>query len=362
MAIGVTEIFADLTSSVDISKAKSLGENQGASFEGIKPAGKFLIGDEQGKSWRKATNSTGSSNKAVLKRYRNASDITRRPRNVWLIDFFGMSENEASQYEEPYAFLLANVKPSREVNRDAFSKKFWWLHQRPRAEMRSAIKGRHRYIATPRHSKFRLFVWLEVSTLPDSALVAIVSESDYFFGILHSRLHESWALRMGTWLGKGNDPRYTPTSTFETFPFPWPPGQEPSESEDPLVAEIAHWARELNDWRGAWLNPPREGMYAGLGAAYDKMVKKRTLTNLYNGLVYYRETVKAGHFFDDAEFEKVTRKSVSRAEIQELDDIHTALDLAVLDAYGWSHDLNEEQILERLLALNLARAAAQEES
>lgn len=38
---------------------------------------------------------------------------------------------------------------------------------------------------------------------------------------------------------------------------------------------------------------------------------------------------------------------------------HTTLDRAVLDAYGWPHHLTDEQILERLLALNLARAAAQ---
>lgn len=62
------------------------------------------------------------------------------------------------------------------------------------------------------------------------------------------------------------------------------------------------------------------------------MVKKRTLTNLYNGLVCYRETVKAGTPFARTEFDKVTRKSVSRAAIHELDDFHTPLDRAVLDA------------------------------
>ncbi len=60
--------------------------------------------------------------------------------------------------------------------------------------------------------------------------------------------------------------------------------------------------------------------------------------------------------WDQAEFRKVTRGSVSRAEVQELDDIHAALDNAVLDAYGWPHDLSDEEILERLLALNLERA------
>ena len=96
-------------------------------------------------------------------------------------------------------------------------------------------------------------------------------------------------------------------------------------------------------------------MYAGLGDAYEKMLKKRTLTNLYNGLEYYRDWVKAGEQFEQAEFDKVTRGSASQAEIQELDDIHTALDHAVLDAYGWPHNLSDEQILGRFLLLNLDR-------
>jgi hypothetical protein len=45
-------------------------------------------------------------------------------------------------------------------------------------------------------------------------------------------------------------------------------------------------------------------------------------------------------------------------EIETLDSIHTTLDHAVLDAYSWPHALSDEQILERLLALNLQRAAA----
>ena len=49
---------------------------------------------------------------------------------------------------------------------------------------------------------------------------------------------------MGTWLGDGNDPRYTPTTCFETFPLPWPPGQEPTA--DRRVQAIADAAKELD--------------------------------------------------------------------------------------------------------------------
>ena len=160
-------------------------------------------------------------------------------------------------------------------------------------------------------------------------------------------------------------PRYNNTTSFETFPFPWPPGQEPSQTH-PQVAAIAQWARALVQWRETWLNPPPP--VGVIDVAYEKRLKARTLTNLYNGLVYYRSTRGRPQGFqkplgsggavpwDNAEFRQVTRGSVTRAEVQELGDIHTALDNAVLDAYGWPHDLSDEEILERLLALNLERA------
>jgi hypothetical protein len=188
-------------------------------------------------------------------------------------------------------------------------------------------------------------------------LIAIAREDDYFFGVLHSNVHELWSRGKGTQLRDAESgQRYTLTSTFETFPFPWSPGYEPAESENEQVAEIAYWARKLVEWRQAWLNPepPPAGV---VDVAYERLIKSRTLTNLYNGLVYYRETTKSGKLFDPAQFAKETRKSVTRAEIQALDDVHRGLDTAVLDAYGWPHNLTDEEILEHLLALNLERAS-----
>ncbi len=127
----------------------------------------------------------------------------------------------------------------------------------------------------------------------------------------------AWALRCA----KEIDPRYTPTTTFETFPFPWPPGHEPAG--DPRVEAIAQAARELVEQRDAWLNPP---------GASEAELKKRTLTNLYNQRPDW------------------------------LDLAHKKLDAAVFDAYGWPHDLTDEEILERLLALNLARARSGDNS
>jgi hypothetical protein len=160
-----------------------------------------------------------------------------------------------------------------------------------------------------------LFVYVGSETLADSAVVAMAREDDYFLGVLHSKVHELWALRQGTQLE--DRPRYTPTTCFETFPFPWPPGKEPVD--DPRVQAIAAAAKDLVDKRDRWLNP--EG-------SSEAELKKRTLTNLYN----QRPTW--------------------------LDLAHKRLDEAALDAYAWPHDLTDDQILERLLALNLERASA----
>src|SRR4029079_15644457 len=137
--------------------------------------------------------------------------------------------------------------------------------------MRRAISGLTRLLCTPTVAKHRLFTWSPEGTLPDHQLIVFARQDDYFFGVLHSRAHEAWSLRMGTWLGVGNDPRYTPKTCFETFPLPWPPGQEPWR--DPKLHAIAEAARALDEARNAWLNP--------LDASAD-VLKKRTLTNLYN--------------------------------------------------------------------------------
>jgi len=114
--------------------------------------------------------------------------------------------------------------------------------------------------------------------------------------------------------------RYTPPTTFETFAFPWPPGKEPEN--DPRVQAIASAAQELAERRDAWLNP--------VGAA-EADLKHRVLTNLDN--------------------ERPTWLHMA----------HRKLDRAVFDAYGWSDGLTDAEILERLLALNLERAAAQDQ-
>ena len=159
--------------------------------------------------------------------------------------------------------------------------------------------------------------------------------------MLHSCFHQAWALRLGTSLE--DRPRYTPSTTFETFPFPesLTPNRPPAEYADhPRAVEIAAAAGRLNDLRDAWLNPPDlvERVPEVVPGFPDRLVpknsraadilRKRTLTNLYN--------------------ERPTW----------LDNAHRDLDAAVAAAYHWPVDISEEDALARLLALNLERAAA----
>jgi type II restriction/modification system DNA methylase subunit YeeA len=315
----VSTINSDLTtSSSDLNQARILTENKGLCFMGASPKGPFDIDADLATSMLAAKgNPNGKSNRDVVRPVVSGIDLVQRNRNKWTIDFGLMSTDEAELYAIPFEYLKRVVYPIRSQNRRASYAQKWWQYAEARPGMRQAIKGKERIIATPEVAKYRIFVWVSSDTLCNQQVLVFPREDDYFFGILHSKPHELWSLQMGTSLGKGNDPRYTPSTTFETFPFPWAPGREPIG--DPKVQAIAEAAHELVEKRDNWLNP--------VGATTDEL-KKQTLTNLYN----QRPTW--------------------------LDNAHRKLDKAVFAAYDWPENLSDEEILERLLALNLERAKA----
>src|SRR5690606_19378198 len=159
-------------------------------------------------------------NSEVVVPWVNSLDVTRRHRDMFIVDFEQAAEAEAAAYHAPFAYLQEHVKLARQRSRSTRAE--WWLHERPRPEMRNALAPLPRFIVTPRVAKHRLYAWLRHPTLPDSQIIAIAREDGYACGVAHSLHHERWSLRLGTWLRKRNDPRYKPTTTFETFPFPWP--------------------------------------------------------------------------------------------------------------------------------------------
>ena len=307
----VPAINADLTSGLDLTMARPLRENLGVSFMGDTKGGLFDIDADTARRLLAAPNPDGRSNADVVRPWVNGLDITRRPRDMWIIDFgVDMPESEAALYETPFEYVREHVRPERIGNKRASYAERWWLHVEARSGMRKALAGLPRYLATPNLTKHRLFAWLDATVLPDHQVIVIARDDEYTFGTLHSRVHEAWARGMGTQLREVESGfRYTPTTCFETFPFP-----RPTDTQRDAIAEAA---RELDRLRTGWLNPP---------GVSDADLAKRTLTSLYNA----RPTWLA--------------------------HAHDRLDAAVLAAYGWPADIDRDDLLARLLALNLARS------
>ena len=244
-------INADLTgASVDLTQAVRLPQNAGVAFMGDTKGGPFDIPGGQAREWLQLpANPNGRPNADVLKPWVNGMDLTRRPRGKWIVDFgWTMSETEAALYEAPFQWIKERVHPMRQKNRREAYRLSWWRHVEPRPGVWRTLEGFSRYIITPRVAKHRLFVWSHRAVCPDSAVIAIARDDDTTFGILHSRFHELWSLRLGTWLGVGNDPRYTPTTTFQTFPFPEGLTPDIPPPTTPMIRARSPLPRLLVDW------------------------------------------------------------------------------------------------------------------
>jgi len=218
----VTSVNADLTGgSTDLTKATKLTENAGACYEGGQKHGRFDVPGQVARSWLLAPmNPNGRGNADVIMPLLNAADLVRRSSDTWVVNFGERAEGESALYELPFEHVVENVKSERLASSLASHRQFWWRHHRSRPEIRSHLRRLQRYIVTPVVSKHRVFAWMHRSVWPSNLLDAVLRDDDVTFGLLHGRAHELWALRLGTWLGVGNDPRYTPSTTFETFPFP----------------------------------------------------------------------------------------------------------------------------------------------
>jgi len=347
----VAAINPDLTTTVDVTEALTLAENHGICFMGPSPKAPFDISEAQALVFLAASgNVHAKPNSDAIRRVHSGVDLTKSDRRVWTIDFGFMEREQAAPYELPFEYVHTNVLPIRQERRDDYRGK-WWQYARPRVELREALATIQRFIATPEVAKHRIFVWRGQEFLCNQQTLVFARSDDYFFGVLHSRIHEVWARAQGTQLRERESGfRYTPTTCFETFPLP-----KPSPDQEKTVADAA---KELDALRNNWLNPADwmkeeilefpgsvNGPWAryvvnpndkGIGTvryhrlvpkdeANAKLLAKRTLTNLYNA---HPDWLKLAH--------------------QKLDE-------AVFAAYGWSPSLTDEEIREKLLALNLQR-------
>ena len=340
------EIYSTLTArcggaGIDLTRAKRIPANIKVAFKGDTKGGLFDIPGDFAREWlRLPANPNGRLNAEVLRPRFNAMDIMRRPAGKWIVDFgWSITEADAALYEAPFAHVKEHVWPMRQRSRRESYRVNWWRHFEPRQGMWRALDGLSRYIATPVVAKHRVFAWIDFRVCPDQQLIVIARDDDTTFGILHSQFHEAWSLRLGTSHGKGNDPRYTPTTTFGTYPFPTglsPDIPAADYADDRHAIAIAEAARRLVERRDRWLNPPEwvewvDEPVSGYpkrpvarDEAAEKQLKARTLTKLYN------------------------------ARPQWLSDAHADIDAAVAAAYGWDEEISEEEALARLLEMNAA--------
>ncbi len=326
-------VNSDLTIGVDVTVAQPLQSNQGVCSPGVKLHGAgFIVTPQQAEH-------LGLGQRDGLEKhirdYRNGRDLTARSRDVMVIDLFGLtSEQVRARFPEVYQHLLANLKPEREKeasrsgskDSQAYAKS-WWIFGKPRQELRPALERLPRYIVTVETTKHRVFQFLDASILPDNMLVAVGSDDAFHLGVLSSRIHGTWALRAGGWLGVGNDPRYSKSRCFDPFPFP-----DANAIQKQTIRVIAE---ELDAHRKRVL------------AEHDHL----TLTGLYNVLEELRKGVRPDDLDDKH------RRIFDDGLVLILKELHDRLDVAVAEAYGWPTDLSDEEILGRLVALNKERAA-----
>lgn len=386
---GVSQIHSNLTAQAgDTTLAQRLRSMADTVFMGDTKGGAFDIDDDTAQSWLLAPNPNGKPNSDVLVPWANGLAVTRRMDPMWIIDFGREDQANASGYKAPFAHVQQHVLPERkENNREAYAK-YWWRHAEARPAMLAALAPLPRFLATVAVAKHSLFVWLKQPGLPDHALFAYANSQDCFFGVLQSRVHLLWALKQGTRLE--TRPRYTPTTCFETFPFPFalkeplPQGESTPQSEIDAAhhyfmakedaapygeashrAAIAAAANSLNDLRERWLNPPEwthtvtlefSGSVGGPWARFIDSTTVEAKTGV--GTVRYPR-LKSRDAKAAAELKKRTLTGLYNERPPWLDHAHRKLDAAVAAAFGWPADLSDEQILERLLALNLRRAAAE---
>ncbi len=313
-------INADLTIGANVGEAIGLRANEALSSRGVCLFGDgFIVTQDQAQQLGLG-NIPGVSQ--YIRPYLNGRDITQTPRGVMVIDLFGLSDEDVRRNVPTiYQWIYERIKPDRDENRDKQISQNWWLHGRPRPEMRKGLSGLHRYIATVETSKHRFFVFLDASILPDNMLVNIALEDAFFLGILSSRIHVVWALAQGGTLE--DRPRYNKTRCFETFPFP-----DPTPEQQQRIRELAE---QLDAHRKA-----RQ-------AAHPEL----TMTGMYNVL----ETLRAGEALSAKD------KTIhERGLVSVLKQLHDDLDAAVAAAYGWPVGLPEAEILSRLVALNAERA------
>ena len=321
-AIGVAlrerngSINADLTIGANVSKVQALQASEGLCTNGVALHGQgFVVDPEVAARLRR-------DGPSVIRRYLGGRDLLGTPRELYVIDFSFRAESDA-RAANPAAFqhVVDYVKPERDQNKRASIRERWWRFAWERPVLMKALRGLPRYIATTETAKHRVFQFVSADILPDHMILAIAVDDPGVLGVLSSRIHVIWSLGAGGTLE--DRPRYTKSVCFDPFPFP----------------EVAQSSLRRIGSLGEALDAHRKRQAA--------LHRTLTITGMYNVL----EKLRSGEALTAKE--KVIHE---QGLVSVLKQIHDDLDAAVFDAYGWPPTLTDEEILERLVALNAERA------
>ncbi len=314
----VGEIHADLSLGASILSMSNLEACSRLAYQGAIPGAEgFRLDPVEAAKF-------GLDGGSTIRRYVIGRDLMQKAEERYAIDFFGMTEAEARRKRpDLYQVVLNKVRPFVASAGDPGWNARWWEWIRPRPEMRAALAGLSRYIATCRTARHRVFQFLPGDWMPDTKLIVIATSDAFTLGVLSSRPHLVFAARMGGWLGVGNDATYNHADCFYKFAIP--------VCDEAARARVASLAEALDQHR-----KDRRAQFPDL-----------TITGQYNVLEKVRAGVKLS-----AKEQGVHDKAL----VSVLRKLHDDLDAAVFDAYSWPHDLTDEQIIERLVKLNGERA------
>lgn len=322
----VPSLNPDLTAFADVATASTvpLRSNAGLAFRGVYAMGDgfFLDGEEA-----RELLAMDPRHSQVIRRIRNGKDLTARPRDVFLIDFALMSEEEAREYPVVFDLVRARVKPVRDANAMPARRNYWWRLGSPGREVREATRGLERYIVTAMTAKHRTFHFVSADMLPDQGVVAIASDDAYVLGVLSSRFHRLWALAAGGRMGVRHTPRYNNAVCFTPYPFP--------DASVALRREVAQIAEAIERHRSA------------------AMLREDSITvmRMYDAIAAVAQ---------NAPLNATLRRVYQLAACATLAEMHSRLDALVADCYGWPQELQDSQVLEQLV--NLHDERAQEEA